>query len=160
VVIVSLVNNEVLATIKFEDIVFSKSVFVKTKEMYSLSLDILDNMAVFGTIIEKKHQFETDGPRKQVHLFFDTVDKIDERSSLIFSFMINGNSNGTGYLDIDFKGMFSVKVPPRNGFGSEAFNSFYVNKLFPSMRKDMDSKIKGMGKFIEKKIETLNFKYA
>lgn len=147
---------------QFSETIFSKSIIVRTKEIYPLSLDILDNMDAFGAIKEKQHAFDTDGPRSRVHLFFDVEDVIDDRSSIVFSFRINGdgNNNGEGVLDIDIVGSFFVNIPYSDKLGPIVFNSFYIKTMFPMLRKGMEKKINVMGDFIEKKVKTLNFKYT
>ena len=152
--------HKAISMIQMGETVFSKSIIIKTREIYPLSLDILDNMAAFGVIKEKRHEFETSGPRKRVHLSFDMEDIIDEHSAIIFSFMINGDSNGEGFLDVGVKGSFYTRLTQTDKFGSETFNRFYFKSMFPMLRKGMGRKIDKMGRFIEKKIEGLNFKYA
>ena len=68
---------------------FSKNLFVETKEIYPFSLDIIDNMSFFGDVKERVHEFDTDGPRKVVHLTFDMEEKMDDRSSVIFTFTMS-----------------------------------------------------------------------
>jgi hypothetical protein len=145
---------------QISETVFSKNIVLKTKEIYQLSLDIIDNMDAFGAIIEKNHEFETDGPRKFVNIIFDMEEIIDDHASIIFSFLINGESNGTGFLDIKIDGSFFLDMPHRKTLGYLAFSSYYSEHLLSMLEKNMTKKIEKMGKFIEKKIEKLNLKYA
>ena len=145
---------------QLNETIFSKSIVLKTKEIYPLSLDILDTMDAFGLITEKKHEFETTGPRRRVHINFDMEDVFDRHSSAIFSFIINGESNDEGFLDVGVKGILTINEPQIMGIGSLAFNTFYSEHILPMLKKDIENKIDKMGRFIEKKIEGLNFKYT
>lgn len=142
-----------------EDTLFSRAFTLKTKDIYPASIDILDSMACFGNVIEKKHEFETDGPRKGVHLFFDVEDIVDDHASMLFSFLINGESNGEGLLEIDVHGSFSIDIEQGISIGTNAFTSFYLDNTFPDVKKYMESRLKQMEKLIEKRMAKLKFKY-
>jgi len=145
---------------QISETVFSKNMVIETKAIYPLSLDIMDNMDRFGNIIEKIHEFDTNGPRETVHITFDMEEVIDDHASIIFSFLINGDSNGTGFLDIKVDGSFFIDTPQRKTLASSAFNAYYAEHIFPMLEKNMTKKIENMGKFIEKKLKKLSLKYA
>ena len=143
-----------------KELVFSKDIFVRTREIYPLSLDIMDNMSAFGDIIERRHVFESDGPRRRVHLFFDLIERIDDHAAMVFSFLIDGEEADKSYLKIRVEGSTLIELKQGTTFGSIIFNSFYADNIFPIVKKNMENRVQHMEKFIEKKIEKLNFKYA
>ena len=144
---------------KIRETLFSKKIALEPSNPYNLTLDILDSMATLGSIKEKKHEYKTDGPKKVVNLVFDLEDKIDDHSSIIFSFKVNGEHNGKGILLIDLAGIFNLRVDDREGLGKEAFSEFYFKNLFPSLKSGAEEKLGSMTKVIETRISELAAKY-
>ena len=133
--------------------IFSKDIHLKTRDPFSLSLEILNISREFGEPVEKKNIYETDGPRKRVELSFDLKKEIDKFSRANISFDLNGESNGSGFLDIRLKGRLQTSMTS-SGPISKTFNDYYLSDILPFLKREF-SKLKDIGNEIEKRINEL-----
>ena len=132
---------------------FSKYIHLKTRDPFSLSLEILNIARGFGEPVERKNSYETDGPRKRVELSFDLKKEIDKFSTAKISFDLNGESNSRGFLDIRLKGEFQTRMT-KTGPISQAFSEYYLSDTLPFLKKEF-SDLKDLGNELEKKINEL-----
>ncbi len=133
-----------------EDIIFSNEKSLNTKDPYKKALHILNVFSDFGKIIERRNEFETDGPRQRCFVSFDVVDDIDNFTSHVYSFDISGEKTKMyGILNISMKFIIRTNIR-ETGFFSHIFSDYYIENILPFMRKSTMHKMKSIIKKCEK----------
>ena len=133
--------------------IFSENIRLATPNPFLLSLKVKELASDFGEPVEKKNIYETDGPRKRIELSFELKKKIDNFTSSLIIFDLNGDSTTHGFLDIRFKGIVQTEMK-KTGPVSKTFNDFYVSEVLPSLKKEFVN-LKDHGKELKKQISAL-----
>ncbi|MFH0832157.1 MAG: hypothetical protein V1900_00325 [Candidatus Aenigmatarchaeota archaeon] len=134
------------------DTFLTKSVSIKTNDVYSTALEILAVISKYGKLIERKNIYGTDGPRKMLEMVYEIIKTVDSKSKLKFSFNLMGESHGSGFLELKITCKFRM-VSKENGFASETFTDYYTQNVFPSVKNRAEDDAKKIIGEIEKQIK-------
>lgn len=119
----------------------SQAFTVNTPDPYLLSLKVMEDISKMSKVVEKKNEYETDGPHHRSIVAFESIELIDDFSNIIFNFELKGEN---GILRADVNGVFDTHIV-ETGFFSQLFTDYYVKTLFPFLRKMSEDKIKLFG---------------
>ena len=125
---------------------FSKGFSVENENPYILALDMMKKLSEHYIIYERKNVFETDGPVKKATLVFDVVEPLDKFSHVRVNFSMEGENS---ILYVDVKGEFVLKIKDQ-GFFTEVFTEFYLNNIFPTLRRVSEQRVKELNRELEK----------
>ena len=132
---------------------FQKKIILETSDIYSTAMEIKEIVSAFGNVVEIKNVYETDGPRKRVHLQFEATKPVDRISGAKIVVSINGESTSTGLLSINISGVFSSFMRFGAGFVSSVFYEYYRDSVFPVIKDETESETKKIFQQIEAKIQ-------
>ncbi len=124
----------------------SQSFTLNTTDPYLFSLQAMEEMSKNVKVIERKNEYETDGPHHRSVLVFDTIERIDDFSKIVFRFSLTGED---GLLRASVTGSLSIGMDEA-GFFSQIFTDYYVKTVFPLLRKISEDKIMFFGEKVEK----------
>ncbi len=131
---------------------FDKKIILETDDIYSTAMEIKEIVSPFGSVVEKKNKYETDGPRKRVALSFEVTRPVDKISGARINVDITGESGATGLLSINITGEFCSFLRFKNGFVSQVFYEYYRDSIFPVLKDETESEMKKIFQQIEAKI--------
>jgi len=126
---------------KMHESLMSQTFSVRNPDPYLLSLKIMEDISKISKVVEKKNEYETDGPHHRSKVVFESVELIDDFSNIVFKFELNGEDD---VLHADVNGIFDTRIV-ETGFFSELFTDYYVKTLFPFLRKISEDKINIFG---------------
>jgi len=133
------------------DSIFSKSMKIKTNDPYALSLDIMKRVSGFAKVIEKRNNYMTDGPHHASEVMFDAIQDLDEHTRIKLAFNMVGSD---GELGIEVNGIVTVNII-KYGFVSDMYSEYYIKNIYPTMKKEIETRADGMIKRIEKVLRVL-----
>ncbi len=132
---------------EIKETLMSRSFTVSTHDPYMFSLRLMENLSTETKIIEKKNEYETDGPHHRSIVVFEAVELIDGFSKILFKFVLVGEDD---LLRAGVSGLLKLHID-ETGFFSQVFSDYYVDTTFPLLRKISGDKIN----FFSKKIDGL-----
>ncbi len=132
---------------EIKEILMHQSFSINTPDPYMFSLKLMEELSKDVKLVEKKNEYETDGPHHRSIVVFEAVDTIDNFSKVLFKFDLVGDD---GLLRADVSGLLKMHVD-ENGFFGQVFSDYYVRTTFPILRKISGEKID----FFSKKIDDL-----
>jgi hypothetical protein len=136
---------------KIEESLFTKTLTKDTTDPYYSSLEFMRQLSMKGRIIEKQNSYSTDGPFHRSEVVFEFVQHLDSYTSLKLVFFLMGENSNRNYLRLDISASFSTHIE-EEGFFTEFFAEFYLENVFPVMKKTAENKIKNLLDFSEKAI--------
>lgn len=122
---------------------------VSNSDPYMFSLHVMEELSKDSKVVEKKNEYETDGPHHRSTVIFDTVDLVDDFSKILFRFNLVSED---GLLRANITGSLAVGID-ETGFFSQIFSDYYVKNIFPLLRKISEDKIAFFGDKVEKLFE-------
>lgn len=123
---------------EIRETLFSKTFSLENEDPYRLSLDFMRRIAENYAVYETKNTYNTDGPVKKCTVVFDVIEQLDKFSRIRICFTIEGENR---VLYVDVVGEFIVKIS-QDGFFTDVFTEFYINNVFPSLRKISEKRVK------------------
>ena len=117
---------------------FSKRVSLDNEDPYKLAMDFMRKVSENYRVYERKNVFSTDGPTKKSVIIFDILEILDSCSRIRVEFSMESENN-TLYIDVS--GEFIIKIR-QSGFFTDIFTEFYLNNIFPSLRKISEKRAK------------------
>ena len=123
---------------KIRETLFKKSFSLENSDAYGLSLDFMRKLSQTYRIYERKNVFETNGPVKKSVLIFDVVETLDRFSHIFINFSMESDNS---ILYIDIVGEFVVDIR-EHGVFTDVFAEFYLNNVFPQLRKVSADRLK------------------
>ena len=132
---------------EIKETLMDESFSVASTDPYMLSLKIMEELSKDVKIVEKKNEYETDGPHHRSIVVFETIEIIDGFSKILFKFELTGDD---GVLRANIAGLLKLHID-ETGFFSQIFSDYYVGTTFPVLRKMSEDKIN----FFSKKIDCL-----
>jgi hypothetical protein len=124
--------------VEIRETIFKKSFSLDTSDPYGFSMDFMRKLSNSFRVYKKKNIYETSGPVKKSILVFDVVQTIDKFSYIVINFSME-SENSTLYVDA--AGEYVVFIRDK-GFFASIFTEFYLNNVFPQLRKISGQKIK------------------
>lgn len=119
---------------------------INSQDPYLFSLKLMEDLSKDTKLIEKKNEYETDGPHHRSIVIFEALELIDDFSKVSFRFELTGED---GLLRADVRGVLKLHID-ETGFFSQTFSDYYVKVIFPLLRKISEDKIKFFGDKIDK----------
>jgi hypothetical protein len=123
---------------ELNETLFKKSFSVENENPYLTAMEFMKKLSEYYRVYEHKNVVETDGPESKATLIFDVIDVLDDFSHVSVNFSMYGEGN-TLYVDI--LGSFVLRVR-EGGFFTEIFAEFYLNNIFPVMRRVSTARMK------------------
>ena len=133
------------------DSIFSKSMKIKNNDPYALSLDVMKRVSGFCKIIEKRNNYMTDGPHHASEVLFDAVQDLDEHTRIKLSFSMIGADKELG---IEVDGIVTVNII-KYGFVSDIYSEYYIRNIYPTMKKEIETRADGIIKRVEKVLRVI-----
>ena len=134
---------------KIRENLMSQSFSISTTDPYMFSLQVMEELSKDVKVVERKNEYETDGPHHRSTVIFESIELIDDFSNIVFKFELNGEDD---VLHANVNGIFDTHIVD-TGFFSEVFTDYYVKTLFPFLRKVSEDKIKVFGERLNKFLE-------
>ena len=131
---------------EIRETLFKKSFSVENSDTYGLALDFMRKLSDTYRIYEKKNIFETDGPVRKSILIFDVIESLDRFSHIMINFSMESENNN---LYVDIVGEFVVDIREQ-GFFTGIFTEFYLNNIFPKLRKVSECRINELNAELER----------
>lgn len=122
-----------------------KDFSVESENPHALSMEFMKKLSEHYRIYERKNTFETDGPTKRSVLVFDVVEPLDRFSRIIVNFSMEGEKK---MLCVNITGEFVLRIK-EHGFFTDTFTEFYLNNVFPVLRKISDQRAKELNAELE-----------
>jgi hypothetical protein len=123
---------------ELNETLFKKSFSVDSENPHITAMDFMKKLSEYYRVYEQKNAMESDGPEHKSTLVFDVVDTLDDFSHVSINFSMIGEGK-TLYVDIF--GSFVLRVRD-DGFFTEIFAEFYLNNIFPVMRRVSEARVK------------------
>jgi len=124
---------------------FKKSFSTESQDTYGLALGFMHRLSEIHRIYERKNIFETGGNVKKAILIFDVVEILDKFSRIMVKFSME-SENSTLYVDI--LGEFVVDIK-EGEFFTGIFSEFYINNIFPMLRKISEERLAKLNTHLE-----------
>ncbi len=128
---------------QIEENLVTKTITRNSSDPYYTSLEFMRRMSGRGKIIEKENSYSTDGPFHRSEVVFEMVQHLDSYTDLKITFYLTGENSTRNYLRADIVASFISRIQ-EHGFFTELFTEFYLQNIFPIMRKTAESKIKSL----------------
>lgn len=135
---------------KIKESLMSQSFTTSNSDPYLFSLHVMEELSKDAKVIEKKNDYETDGPHQRSTVVFDTIELIDDFSKIVFRFSMIGED---GLIRTSVNGSLSLGIE-ETGFFSQIFTDYYVKNVFPLLRKISENKIAFFGEKVDKLFNT------
>jgi len=141
-------TGKLIISMKIDESVVEKNISVEKEDPYGFSLKFMEKAAEFGQVIERRNEYLTDGPEHRSRVEFDVVGVLDAFSRLQISVMMestqkNLRANITGSFDVDMD---------EPGFMSSMLSEFYLENIYPAVRKISIEKLRAVEKIMEAEI--------
>ena len=134
---------------KIKESLMNQSFSVSNSDPYLFSLQVMEELSKDVKVVERKNEYETDGPHHRSVVVFDTVDLVDDFSKILFRFNLAAED---GTLRANINGSLAIGIE-ETGFFSQIFSDYYVKTVFPLLRRISEGKIAFFGGKIEKLFE-------
>lgn len=134
---------------KIEDTLLKKTLNTRTDDPYGESLKFMHRISHKGHVVERTNEYSTNGLFHRSEVFFDLVQPLDKYSRVMLSFFLVGENGKKNSLHTDITASFISEIK-ETGFFSEGFTEFYMENIFPIMRKTAEEKIESLVSFSEK----------
>lgn len=131
---------------RIKEVLMDQSFSVESSDPYMFSLHVMEELSKEIRIMERKNEYETDGPHHRSYVVFDAVELVDNFSKIVFRFALTGED---GMLRASVKGVLNSSID-ETGFFSQMFTDYYVKTIFPLLRKVSEDKIVFFGGRVEK----------
>lgn len=131
---------------RIKEVLMDQSFSIDSSDPYMFSLHVMEELSKEIRIVERKNEYETDGPHHRSSVVFDAVELVDNFSKIVFRFALTGED---GALRASIKGTLSSSID-ETGFFSQMFTDYYVKTIFPLLRKVSEDKIVFFGGRVEK----------
>lgn len=131
---------------RIKEVLMDQSFSFSNSDPYMFSLHLMEELSKDIRIVEKKNEYETDGPHHRSFVAFDAIEIVDNFSKIVFRFALTGED---GTVRANIKGMLNSSVD-ETGFFSQMFTDYYMKTIFPILRKISEDKIVFFGNRIEK----------
>ncbi len=133
---------------KIDETVMERNIVAEKEDPYGASLRFMEKAAEFGQVIERRNEYMTDGPEHRSKVEFDVVGVVDEFSRIQISVLMESvqkrlSVNMTGSFDVDMK---------ETGFMSSMLSEFYLENIYPAVRKISVEKLRNAEKIMENEI--------
>ncbi len=146
---------------KILDVIFTKRSVIRTNDPYSLALAVKEIASLYGTIKEKLHEYDTNGPRKVIRLNFDLKNSINRHTFTKLAFIMKGEIGiATSFLEVKVIGKSVTAIDVGYGFTSQVYGEYYLKSIFPLMRKECESRLREIAALVEHDIKNVLHKYA
>ncbi|MBI2579727.1 MAG: hypothetical protein HYW27_02390 [Candidatus Aenigmarchaeota archaeon] len=130
---------------KIDETISEKNVVMEKDDPYGFSMKLMDRMSEFGHVTERRNEYMTDGPEHRSFVEFDVVDVMDDFSRIQVSVFMDSVQKT---LSMRVICSFDVKAD-ESGFMSSMLSEYYVENIYPAVRRMSLEKIKAVEKFIE-----------
>ena len=137
---------------KIEESLFKRTITKSTQDPYFASLEFMKQISARGKIIEKENSYSTDGPFHRSEVVFEFIQHLDSYTSMKLAFYLMGENSKRNYLRLDIAASFSTNIEEA-GFFTEFFAEFYLENVFPVMKKTAENRLKNMLSFSEAVIQ-------
>ena len=145
---------------RISDAIFTKKSTIRTKDPYSLALEIKEIASYYGAVKEKVHEYDTNGPRKVIMLVFDVKNPINKHTLTKLSFLMKGEIGVvTSFLEVKVIGKSITEIDAGSGFISQAYDDYYLRRIFPVLRRETESRLREISALIEQDIKSILYKY-
>lgn len=134
---------------EIRETMYDKKITLENNSPYLVALDLIKKLSQKIKITEKKNFYETDGPHHRSEIIAEIEEKQDNFSKTVFVLSFLGEEKS---LVVGLEGRFEVAVV-ENGFFSESFSQFYVDRIFPIFRKRSEIRIKEIAAIAEYIVE-------
>lgn len=131
---------------KIKETLMSQSFSIINPDPYMFSLQVMETMSKDAKVVEKKNEYETDGPHHRSMVDFDTIELVDDFSKIVFHFELAGEGE---MVHANVRGALISNIE-ETGFFSQTFVDYYVKTIFPLLRKISEDRIKFFGGRVEK----------
>jgi len=130
---------------KIDENVVEKNTILEKNDPYGFSLKFMNKMSEIGQVIERRNEYMTDGPNHRSVVEFDVVDVIDEFSRIQISVLMESYQKR---LTVGVIGHFALDIED-SGFMSSVLSEFYLENIYPAIRKISIDKLKLAEKVLE-----------
>lgn len=134
---------------RIKEVLMDQTFSITNSDPYMFSLHLMEELSKDARVVEKKNEYETDGPHHRSTVVFDAVELVDNFSKIVFRFALTGEDQT---VRANVKGLVSCSVD-ETGFFSQMFADYYVKTVFPLLRKISQDKIEFFGTKVEKMFE-------
>jgi hypothetical protein len=139
---------------RIEEDLRKKTIQLVSQDPYYFSLEFMRRMSEKGKILEKENKYATGGPFHRSDVVFDFVQHLDGYTSIRVRFFLMGENGTKNFLRIDIAPSF-ISFVEETGFFSKAFAEFYLENIFPVLRKIADGKMKEILLFSEASMKSV-----
>lgn len=136
---------------RIEETMLTKSLSAVAKDPYGASLAMMRRLSGSGKIIEKTNEFSTDGPFHRSDVAFDIIQHVDRYSTITVSCALTGENGRRQSLRGDVTGTFTTDIR-EEGFFTETFVAFYLEHIYPIVRRRAEEKLRALAKLSEELI--------
>ena len=146
---------------KIVDVVFTKRSVFRTNDPYSLALAIKEIASQYGIVKERVHEYDTNGPRKMIKLYFDLSNRITRHMLTKLAFIMNGEVGVvTSFLEVKVVGKSVTRTIQAKGLASQVYDEFYLKSIFSLFRKESEARLREISSAVEHEIKGMLYKYA
>ncbi len=128
---------------QIEETLVTKTITRNTTDPYYTSLEFMRRMSGRGKVVEKENSYSTDGPFHRSEVVFDLVQHLDSYTDMKITFYLTGENSTRNFLRADIVASFVSRISER-GFFTQLFAEFYLENVFPIMKKTAEDKIKSL----------------
>jgi hypothetical protein len=132
-----------ITIMQIEETLGQKTITRSSTDPYYTSLEFMRRLSESGKIIERENSYSTDGPFHRSDVVFDVIQHLDNYTSMKLTFYLTGENSTRNFLRLDIVASFVSQVDEHGTF-TEWFAEFYLENVFPIMRKTAENKIKSM----------------
>ena len=140
------IRPSVILLMKIKETLMSQSFSISNNDPYLFSLRVMEELSKGVKVVERKNEYQTDGPHHRSVVVFDAMELIDDFSKVTFRFTLTGED---GLLRVNIHGSLAVGIE-ETGFFSQIFSDYYVKTIFPLLRKISEDKVVFFGESAEK----------
>lgn len=128
---------------EIEEKLVEKSINKVAKDPYFTSLEFMKQISDRGKVIEQENSYSTDGPFHRSEVIFELVKELDDHSRVKITYYLTGENGSRQHLRLDVVASF-ISTVKEEGFFTQVFSEFYLQNVFPIMRKTAEQKIKNL----------------
>jgi len=128
---------------QIEENLVTKTITRNSTDPYYASLEFMRRMSGRGKVVERENSYSTDGPFHRSDVVFDLVQHLDSYTDLKITFYLTGENSTRNSLRMDIVASFVSRIR-EHGFYTQLFAEFYLENVFPIMKKTAEDKIKSL----------------
>ena len=128
---------------QIEENLVTKTITRNSSDPYYVSLEFMRRMSGRGKVVEKENSYSTDGPFHRSEVVFELIQHLDDWTDMKIVFYLMGENSTRNYLRTDIVASFVSRVEER-GIFTEMFAEFYLENVFPIMKKTAEDKIRNI----------------